>query len=47
MVHYWIHSDFESKELIDKFEYDKNKNIHDNMIKFFRELYPNNKNLYL
>ena len=47
MVHYWIHSDFESKELIDKFEYDKTKNIHQNMINFFKELYPNNKNLYL
>ena len=44
-VHYWIHSDFESKELLEKFQYDKNKNIHENIINFFRELYPSNKNL--
>uniref|UniRef100_A0A6C0J072 Alpha 1,4-glycosyltransferase domain-containing protein n=1 Tax=viral metagenome TaxID=1070528 RepID=A0A6C0J072_9ZZZZ len=42
MVHYWIHSDFESKKLIEKFKFDKNKNIHDNIYQFFKELYPYN-----
>ncbi len=45
IVHYWIHSDFESKELLDKFDYDKNKDIHHNMLRFFKELYPNNPHI--
>ncbi len=39
-VHYWIHSDFESKELIDKFDIDNTKNIHQNIYDFFKKLYP-------
>lgn len=45
MVHYWIHSDFESKEIIDKFLYNENVNIHDNVFTFFKELYPANAHL--
>jgi len=41
-VHYWIHSDFESKKLIENFVFDDTKNIHDNMFDFFKDLYPNN-----
>jgi len=40
MVHYWIHSDFESKEKIDKFVCDDSRNIHENVYNFFKELYP-------
>ena len=45
LVHYWIHSDFESKELLEKFDYKDDENIHQNIIRFFRLLYPNNMNL--
>lgn len=45
MVHYWIHSDFESKGLLEKFSYIDDKTIHENMLTFFRELYPANKHL--
>jgi hypothetical protein len=45
MVHYWIHSDFESKEKIDKFTYDDKCSIHENIYKFFKELYPDHKYL--
>ena len=45
MVHYWIHSDFESKELLEKFEYDDTKDIHKNVFRFFKELYPNHSHL--
>lgn len=44
-VHYWIHSDFESKELLEKFIYNNNENLHQNMVRFFKELYVNNHNL--
>lgn len=47
MVHYWIHSDFESKELLEKFVYNDDENIHKNVLRFFRELYPNNANLHI
>jgi hypothetical protein len=43
MVHYWIHSDFESKELLEKFIYDESKDIHNNIFQFFKQLYPNHK----
>lgn len=43
MVHYWIHSDFESKELLENFSYDDTKDIHKNIYTFFTNLYPNNK----
>ena len=45
IVHYWIHSDFESKELLEKFAYDDDKDIHKNVLAFFRELYPSNEHL--
>lgn len=47
MVHYWIHSDFESKEKIDKFVCDESKNIHENVYQFFKELYPDHQYLKL
>lgn len=40
MVHYWIHSDFESKDKIDKFICDESLSIHDNVYHFFQQLYP-------
>jgi hypothetical protein len=42
-VHYWIHSDFESKELLEKFQYDDTQDIHKNILKFFKQLYPDHK----
>jgi hypothetical protein len=45
LVHYWIHSDFESKELLEKFEYNNKESIHKNVLRFFRLLYPSNQNL--
>jgi hypothetical protein len=45
MVHYWIHSDFESKIIIDKFSYNEAHSIHDNVFTFFKELYPSNVHL--
>lgn len=45
MVHYWIHSDFESKELLEKFNYDDTKDINENVYTFFKQLYKNNKYL--
>ncbi len=41
MVHYWIHGDFESKELLNTFYPDNNKTIHENIYSFFSKLYPN------
>jgi len=41
MVHYWIHSDFESKALLDTFQYDEGKNFDSNIFRFFQELYTN------
>lgn len=41
MIHYWIHGDFESKNIIASYKPDKTKNIHDNMYMFFEKLYPN------
>lgn len=40
MIHYWIHGDFESKNIIASYKPDKTKNIHDNMYMFFEKLYP-------
>jgi hypothetical protein len=42
MVHYWIHSNFESREILEKFQYDESKDVNKNVLTFFRELYPNN-----
>lgn len=39
MIHYWIHGDFESKNLLNLFKPDINRNIHDNMFAFFYILY--------
>ena len=41
MVHYWIHGDFESKILLDSFNIDNKKTIHENIYCFFSKLYPN------
>ena len=40
MVHYWIHGDFESKELLNTFYPDNNKTVHENIYSFFSKLYP-------
>lgn len=45
MVHYWIHSDFESKEKVESFKFDSKLNVHENMYQFFKELYPQHKYL--
>lgn len=45
MVHYWIHSDFESKELLETFCYDNTKNVHQNIVTFFQKLYKENIHL--
>jgi hypothetical protein len=41
MVHYWIHGDFESKNLLNVFKPDINHDIHSNMFSFFNILYNN------
>lgn len=41
MIHYWIHGDFESKNLLNIFKPDINQNIHHNMYMFFYLLYNN------
>jgi hypothetical protein len=41
MVHYWMHGDFESKELLTTFHADNRKTIHENVYAFFSKLYPN------
>ena len=43
MVHYWIHSNFESRNILYNFKYDNNLNIHHNIYNLFKEIYPNNK----
>lgn len=45
MVHYWIHSDFESKELLEKYVFDNNYDFHGNIYQFFKQLYPSHKYL--
>ena len=47
LVHYWLHGDFEAKELIDNFIFDTNKSIHDNIYEFFCKLYPYNYKLFI
>jgi hypothetical protein len=42
LVHLWIHCDFEGKKLLDKFVCNNDISIHDNIFKFFSELYPQN-----
>jgi len=41
MIHYWIHGDFESKNLLDTFKISKKLNFNENIYKFFSTLYPN------
>lgn len=45
MVHYWIHSNFESSKLLESFKYKYDKDINTNVYMFFKELYQNNKHL--
>jgi len=42
MIHYWIHGDFESKQLLKNYQYDGSCDLQENMYKFFSILYPNN-----
>jgi len=41
MIHYWIHGDFESKNLIERYKPDKNLDVNENIYMFFKTLYPN------
>ena len=43
MVHYWIHSNFEAKNIIYNFKYNDSLTIHENLELFFKEMYPTNK----
>ena len=43
MVHYWIHSNFEAKNIIYNFKYNDKYTIHENLGLFFQEMYPTNK----
>ena len=45
MVHYWIHSDFESKDKIENFFYDNTCDIHQNVYRFFQNLYTDHEYL--
>jgi len=45
MVHYWMHSNFESKQLIKTFKWDDNKSLNENIVEFFKQLYKTNKYL--
>lgn len=42
MVHYWIHSNFEAKNIIYNFKYNDDYTIHQNLGLFFQEMYPTN-----
>ena len=43
MVHYWIHSNFEAKNIIYNFKYNDKYTIHQNLGLFFEKMYPTNK----
>jgi hypothetical protein len=43
MVHYWIHSNFEAKNIIYNFKYNDFLTIHENLGLFFEQMYPINK----
>jgi len=43
MVHYWIHSNFEAKNIIYNFQYNDTLTIHENLGLFFKQMYPINK----
>jgi len=45
MVHYWMHSNFESKKLINDFYWNDDVPIHHNIYIFFKQLYRENKHL--
>lgn len=45
MVHYWIHSNFESADLLQKFDYNNEKSVNDNIYRFFKLLYTNHMHL--
>jgi len=40
MVHYWFHGDFESKEMMHKYQYNDQANVHWNLYQYFKMLYP-------
>jgi predicted O-linked N-acetylglucosamine transferase (SPINDLY family) len=44
MIHYWIHGDFESKNLLNIFKPDINQDVHHNMYMFFYLLYNSDSN---
>tara|TARA_B100000795_G_scaffold2296_1_gene1590 strand:+ start:4132 stop:4956 length:825 start_codon:yes stop_codon:yes gene_type:complete len=41
MIHYWIHGDFESKNLINNFKINNKLDFNQNIYSFFKTLYPN------
>jgi inositol phosphorylceramide mannosyltransferase catalytic subunit len=43
MIHYWIHSGFEGKEVLENYKYKNDKTIEMNIFDFMSLLYPNNK----
>lgn len=45
LVHYWIHSCHEGKNILETFKCDDNISLHDNVFNFFCELYPSNAKL--
>lgn len=47
MVHLWIHSNFEGKNILHSFDFNENLDLHSNIYNFFKELYPNNKSILI
>jgi hypothetical protein len=47
MVHLWIHSNFEGKNMLYTFNYNEKIDIHKNIYNFFKEMYPNNKSILI
>ena len=46
VVHYWIHGDFESKNLLEDFKCNPNNDVHEDVYQFFSRLYPDNAKLF-
>lgn len=49
MVHYWIHGDFESRNLLEDFKCDPNDNVtnvEEDVYNFFCKLYPDNAKMF-
>jgi hypothetical protein len=46
MVHYWIHGDFESRNLLEDFKCDAKNDVHEDVYQFFCKLYPDNAKMF-